>query len=530
MSEMEPGPEPALTEAVFAGDLERIQALLDAGADVRYVRPSGYTVMIDAMHGRDILKDPNLLAILRLLISRGADLDAESDYGESALSVASWAGRFDAVKLLLDAGANPEPLGWTPLHRAVALGTADDVKVRLDSGDDLSARDRWDRAPLLLALQVGDVEKAELLLGAGASVADRGRCGRSALVYPILGDDAETLRWLLERGADPNATDDFGGFPLFEAAAAGASRCVRALLDAGVDPNRAREFKIPASALDDPELAALAADWENDEVSGESPMKAAATVEIARMLAAAGGDFAEINDEARDELIGRVRTESIECSPADYQVAKHRVFGDANPQLMNLPFWRAMVAFGGTAYAARQQFGDDPLEAGAVWCHSRFGRSFTELLDGRVIEIGGEHEDYYDPDFCIYNDVIVHQGDGRFDIYGYPREVFPPTDFHSATLFGDHIHIIGSLGYVDERRFGVTPVYRLNIHTLKIEPMETEGEAPGWIYEHRARLVGSTIEITGGKICDLVDGEEDHEPNLGKYALDLDAMVWSKLS
>jgi len=47
---------------------------------------------------------------MRLLIDRGADLDAVSDYGESALSVASNTGRFDAVRLLLDAGADPAPL------------------------------------------------------------------------------------------------------------------------------------------------------------------------------------------------------------------------------------------------------------------------------------------------------------------------------------------------------------------------------------------------------------------------------------
>lgn len=525
--------EPELAEAVGAGDLERVRALLDAGADVRYVNSRGYAVMIDVMHGRDILKDPNLLAILRLLIERGADLDAVSDFGESALSVASRVGRFDAVGLLLDNGANPEPLGWTPLHRAVALGTVDDVKQRLDAGDDLSARDCWSRTPQLLSLQVGDIEKAELLLAAGGSLDDRGRVGRPALMYPIQGDDAETLRWLLDRGADPTATDDFGGLPLVEAAEAGASKCVRALLNAGVDPNLATRLKsITSLSLfdDNPELGRLAADMAADADFAESPMKSAATLEIARMLEAAGGNFAEIRDELRDELTGRVQTESIECSPEEYQAAKHRIFGDANPQLMNFPFWRAMVGHGESAYAAREQFGEEWLEDGAVWCYSRFGQSFNELPDGRVIEIGGEHEDYYDPDFCIYNDVIVHQGDGRFDIYGYPREVFPPTDFHTATLFGDHIHIIGGLGYQDDRRPGFTSVYRLNIHTLAIERVETSGDSPGWIWEHRARLVGATIEITGGKVSGLANGEETLGPSLGQYALDLNSMVWSRMT
>jgi hypothetical protein len=27
------------------------------------------------------------------------------------------------------------------------------------------------------------------------------------------------------------------------------------------------------------------------------------------------------------------------------------------------------------------------------------------------VQIGSEHEDDYDPDFCIYNDVFVHGGD-----------------------------------------------------------------------------------------------------------------------
>src|SRR6185312_11570738 len=133
--------KPGLAEAVSEGDIETIRSLLDDGADVRYVRPHGYTVMIDVMHGRSILEDPQLLPVLRLLIERGADLDAVSDYGESALSVASRVGRFDAVALLLDSGANPAPLEWKALHRAVALGTVADVQQRLDAGDDLAARD-----------------------------------------------------------------------------------------------------------------------------------------------------------------------------------------------------------------------------------------------------------------------------------------------------------------------------------------------------------------------------------------------------
>lgn len=59
----------------------------------------------------------------------------------------------------------------------------------------------------------------------------------------------------------------------------------------------------------------------------------------------------------------------------------------------------------------------------------RFGRSSTLLADGRLVLIGGEHEDSYDSDFCIYNDVVVRHPDGRLEVFGYPKEVFPRQTF-----------------------------------------------------------------------------------------------------
>ncbi|BAZ40570.1 ankyrin [Calothrix sp. NIES-4101] len=88
--------------------------------------------------------------------------------------------------------------------------------------------------------------------------------------------------------------------------------------------------------------------------------------------------------------------------------------------------------------------------------------------------------------FFIYNDVVVHQGDGTFTIFGYPQDIFPPTDFHTATLVEKYIYIIGCLGYRNERICEYTPVYRLNCHTFNIEKVETNGEKPGWISQHQA--------------------------------------------
>jgi ankyrin repeat protein len=81
--------ETKLSEAVERGDLDAVRSLLDAGANVRYGRPGGYSVLVDVMYGRSIADDDQLIPLLRLLIDRGADLDNVTDHGESALSVSS---------------------------------------------------------------------------------------------------------------------------------------------------------------------------------------------------------------------------------------------------------------------------------------------------------------------------------------------------------------------------------------------------------------------------------------------------------
>lgn len=203
-------------------------------------------------------------------------------------------------------------------------------------------------------------------------------------------------------------------------------------------------------------------------------------------------------------------------------------FGTQNPEWMDLPLWKFMVRNKESAYWARKHFsveGDYP-----GWCFQRFGTSQTDLADGRVVYIAGEHEDYYDPDFYIYNDVIVIDSEGEITIWGYPKAVFPPTDFHSATLVDDKIVIIGSLGYMGERVPGFTPVYVLDTDSFQIERLETTGENPGWIFRHEAELDDSQtkIKVRGGKLT--IKGHENELTNNDwEYQLNLKSLEWKKI-
>ncbi len=208
--------------------------------------------------------------------------------------------------------------------------------------------------------------------------------------------------------------------------------------------------------------------------------------------------------------------------------------GEANPQRLTNPVWSWLARQRDLhAYTANAHFrGPSSLSVGPCWCASRFGQSETALPDGRVIAIGGEHEDSYDPDFYIYNDVIVTDPAGALEIYGYSHAVFPPTDFHSATLDGERIIVIGCAGHPSQRVPAHTPVFALDTRTLAITRLETTGAAPGWLYKHQAARSadGASIVVRGGERLIEVDGEQMFRENPDDWSLDLGRLVWTRLT
>lgn len=214
-----------------------------------------------------------------------------------------------------------------------------------------------------------------------------------------------------------------------------------------------------------------------------------------------------------------------------FLVWRHPRLGNRNPQPMTNPVWQWLAGRRElNAYMANAHFdGPSAMEVGPGWCNNRFGQSTTTLPDGRALAIAGEHEDHYDPDFFIYNDVIVTASSGEVEVYGYPREVFPPTDFHTATLAGDRVVIVGCLGYPSQRRPGFTPCFALDTSSLAISPLVTTGEPPGWIFKHTAELStdGRTLTVRGGER--VVDSGDLRE-NFDDWSLDLESLAWSRLT
>jgi ankyrin repeat protein len=493
-----------LRDAIAVGDIDLVREFIENGVNLHERDSSRYDALILAAHTRD----DRLIPLFRLLVAEGVDLNGVTTYNESALRVVSRLGRFDAVRLLLDAGADESLLAWTPLIRATAIGSVDEMAALLDTGAPLEDRDWWSRTAWLVALLSGDLDKARLLRDRGADVHAAGRCDKPPLFYAINSRSTPMLRWLLELGLDIEQTDEFGTTPLIEAAEFDFLDGIDLLIAAGAQIDRVHN-------------------------GGTALKSATSRAAIARLLAA-GSDPALLSNECQRIMLGLTAEADVSAldavTPEQFLRSRSRSFGAHNAQLMNDAFWLGMIRSGASGYHANAHFdGPSSFDAGPVWCAQRFGQSLTLLPDGRIVQIGGEHEDGYDPDFCIYNDVFVHSPDGSVCIYGYPEAEFEPTDFHTATLCDHAIIVVGSLGYPEHREYGRTPVYRLDTRSWCIERVTTQGDGPGWIHGHRATLVGtSEIRITGGRALTMDGQNQETTENSGSYVLDLRCWVWSR--
>jgi len=227
-----------------------------------------------------------------------------------------------------------------------------------------------------------------------------------------------------------------------------------------------------------------------------------------------------------------------------------KTVGQSNPhEFTSKRFWQFMIYSGCLAsvckklYLAEEgedkqvpQDEDDFLEelrkhnVYPVWCYNRFGQSATLLPDGRRVFIAGEYEDFYDPDFFIYNDVVVLGPNGDIQhIFGYPVRVFPPTDFHTAVHVPSHnaIYIIGTVGYKESRDPNITPVYKLDLSNWKISKVETRGTMPRWLSHADGTFDGGAgvIILTGGK---LLKPDHTFENNTETITLNIRSFTWGK--
>ncbi|MGF1447289.1 MAG: ankyrin repeat domain-containing protein [Pikeienuella sp.] len=482
----------------------------------------GYTRLISAIYAREGDLAPRVAG----LIDAGEDPNAATDYGETPLNVAHRLGERDVVRLLLARGADPEAVGWGSLHLAVIAGDGAALARALPRADPMT-RDRWGHTPFLAALAVGAVDLAAAL---APLTPDDGRHtlsdGAPDIVIAEQWGQVEAVRWLLAGGRPVDAAGRYGGTALIAAAEHDHPAVVALLLEAGAALDAAQNI---SAFLRDLER-------EGDDVLdlGDAPdhvqtaMAATSSLEVAMLLLNAGAPPEAFEPDLVRRIVGADRIPARPVPPEAFDRARHPREGVANPEPVSEPFWEQMVRTGLSGYVGHETFGPGtrPYEIAAVWSHDRFGMTTTMLPDGRWVQIAGEHEDFYDPDFYIYNDVFLHDGRCGLTHCLYPHAVFPPTDFHTATLGDGAIWIVGNLGYPAARKPGETPVYRLDLAELSIAAVATTGTPPGWISRHRACLEAGALIVEGGQ-CWTGEALVAFE---GRARLDLAARRWTSVA
>ena len=128
--------------------------------------------------------------------------------------------------------------GNTPLQYAAGFGTVEAMRLLLDAGAEVNARNGFEATPLIWA--AGNVPKARLLIERGADVNAKTRQGRTPLmVAAACSECSEIVRLLLSKGADAKAQDSVIGTALSIAAENGNTESVRLLLNVGVDSKQA---------------------------------------------------------------------------------------------------------------------------------------------------------------------------------------------------------------------------------------------------------------------------------------------------
>lgn len=140
------------------------------------------------------------------LLQRGANPDAVSADGSTALAWAAIRGNLPVARLLLAANASPDlanPLSIRPLAMALENGAHDVARLLIESGADPNAERESGETILMTAARLGEVGLMRLLIESGADPnARERRFGQTALMWSA--GNPEAIRLLLDAGADPH--------------------------------------------------------------------------------------------------------------------------------------------------------------------------------------------------------------------------------------------------------------------------------------------------------------------------------------
>lgn len=163
--------------AVKRDDGAAVRTLLRRGFDPDTLDPKGLSGLYLA------LREPSPTVAAVLIEWPKANVEIRTRDDESPLMMAALKGHLDLARKLIGRGADVNKTGWTALHYAATGGHLAIIDLLLEHHAYIDAESPNGTTPLMMAAQYGSIEAVKLLLEAGADPRLKNQLGLSAIDF-----------------------------------------------------------------------------------------------------------------------------------------------------------------------------------------------------------------------------------------------------------------------------------------------------------------------------------------------------------
>jgi ankyrin repeat protein len=190
-----------LIKAIQGSDEKEVARLIAAKAPIDRGNEMGITPLMIAAITDDA-------EIVGLLLKAGADPETYTLAGLNALILAAQLGKANAIRALVEGGAQVDSVdkipidGFTPLTYAISRRQPEAVRALIDVGADINQRiGKNKETPVIAAVRTSFIEAARMFIDAGADLTLRSNEGKTALDYAKELKDTEMVALLEAAGA-----------------------------------------------------------------------------------------------------------------------------------------------------------------------------------------------------------------------------------------------------------------------------------------------------------------------------------------
>ena len=176
--------------AIKRNDPATVNSIIKRGFDVNTLGPKGESGLLMAA------RESTVKVIHVLLKAPNIKVESRSAQDESPLMLAALNGLTEVCKQLIAADADVNKPGWTALHYAATKGHLEIINLLLENNAYIDAESPNGTTPLMMAAQYGTPEAVKLLLNAGADPLIKNGLRMTALDFATRADRPDAIQLL----------------------------------------------------------------------------------------------------------------------------------------------------------------------------------------------------------------------------------------------------------------------------------------------------------------------------------------------